>query len=280
MNDKGAGQQQSITGAITNQMKELVEMKESFKEEQVKFIKGLINPDLTDNELYMFLIYAHRGGLNPFAKEIIAVVYNKNVPAERKVNTIIPRDGKRTVAERKGGLTSVETEPIYTKVFKVDTGRFSAPNEPIYEDQVVRVKPWEGGTLWGATCTVIRNGKTFTTTVPLKEYNTGKNVWAGKPETMIKKVAESQALSQAVPELLGTYDEAEMPSEARQTATALIEGYDEPATDEMLQTLRILKGDMDRTYTKQEAMDTIADLTAKKPKKEKEPVPAEEEATA
>ena len=109
---------ESITvKTITSQMKELVEVKESFKAEQLVFIKNLINSDLTDNELYMFLVIASKAGLNPFNREIIAVVYNKGT-ADRKVNYIVTRDGKRAVATRRGGMESVTTEAIYTKQVK------------------------------------------------------------------------------------------------------------------------------------------------------------------
>lgn len=267
---------------IVGQMKEVIELKDSFKAEQVLFIKNLINKDLTENELYMFLIFAKRAGLNPFAKEIIAVVYNGQ--SGRVVSTIVTRDGKRAVAYRQGGVESIETSPIYTKVFKVPTGRVlpldpkdptsaaKVANEPEYADSTVKVEPWEGGKLWGATCTVKRNGKTHTATVPLSEYNTGRNVWAKAPETMIKKVAESQALSMAVPELLGTYDEAEMPSEARQVATGIVEGADEPATVELITTIKAMGGDDSLTYTKQGAIEEIARLQAEKRKAKKEEV--------
>lgn len=261
--------------AIIAQMKEVVEIKESFKEDQVKFIKNLINPDLTDNELYMFLMYSQRAGLNPFNKEIIAVVYNGQ--QGRVVNTIVTRDGKRAAGYRKGGIESIVTGPIYTKTMNVPTGQRNEKGEEITEAMTVRVQPWEGGTLWGATSTVKRGGKEFTATVPLKEYNTGRNVWAGKPETMIKKVAESQALSMAVPELLGIYDEAEMPPKMIETATVAIENGQETANAELLETLKVLGADMGRTYTKQEATDTILALQREKAKKK---VKKEEDKTA
>lgn len=264
---------------ITEQLKEVIALKESFKVEQMTFVRNLINKDLTENELYMFLLFAKRAGLNPFAKEIIAVVYNG--AGGRVVSTIVTRDGKRAVAYRQGGVESIETRPIYVKTFKVPTGRV-LPNEPgkpekpltereaEYADSIVEVEPWEGGKLWGATCTVKRNGKTHTATVPLIEYNTGRNVWIKSPETMIKKVAESQALSMAVPELLGTYDEAEMPSEARTIGAAVVEGATEPATAELITTIKAMGGDETLTYTKQGAMEEIARLQNEKRKAKKE----------
>ena len=253
---------------ITDQMKELVEVKDSFKAEQVTFMKNLINSDLTDTELYMFLVVASKAGLNPFNREIIAVVYNKNTPSERKVNYIVTRDGKRSVASRRGGVTSVVTEAIYTKSFRVSTGEKNEKGEDIYTDTNGMVKPWEGGKLWGAKSMVVRNGVSYEAIVPLSEYDTNKNVWATKPETMIKKVAESQALSQAVPELLGLYDETEMSAGSTQPAQEvpqLTDGADVLDKDDaMLVTLKVLGADVSRPWTKQEAMETIAKLNAEK----------------
>lgn len=212
--------------SVISQMQELSAIKASMSPEQLKFVKNLINPDLTDTELYMFLGYSEKTGLNPFAKEIIPVVYGTG--EYRKVNTIVTRDGKRATAYRQGGIESVVTEPIYVKEVKAEDG----------STITIRVLPWEGGKLWGATCTVVRDGKTFTATVPLAEYNTNKNVWAGKPETMIKKVAESQALSMAVPELLGVYDEAEMPMDSGAVvALPSSEEDSKPATVAQIKTI-------------------------------------------
>lgn len=225
-----------LTAGVVSQMKELVEIKESFKPEQLKFIKGLINPDLTDNELYMFLAYAGKSGLNPFNKEIIAVVYNGQ--SGRTISTIVTRDGKRATAYRKGGIESIKTEPIYIKERIItSTDKEGKTNEI---KKMEKVQPWEGGILWGATCTVVRNGKEYNATVPFKEYNTGRNVWAGKPETMIKKVAESQALSMAVPELLGIYDESEMPTDNAMSMPVASEEDSLPATEMQKKTVSAL----------------------------------------
>lgn len=260
MIDKTEDNQKVSAGAvatITAQMKELVEVKDSFKEEQLKFIKGLVNPDLTNNELYMFLVIASKAGLNPFNKEIIAVVYNKDKPEERRVNYIVTRDGKRAVAGRKGGLESVETKSIWVKDMTITVEKDKQVTE------TVEVQPWQGGKLWGAKSKVMRNGQVYESIVALSEYNTGKNVWATKPETMIKKVAESQALSQAVPELLGLYDESErFDAGSTQKNTPQIEGGSEPADESQIETLRVMGADMERTYTKQEAADEVARLAA------------------
>ena len=223
---KGSKEQTNLVDGIVGQMKDMVAIRNSFEGEQLKFVKNLINPKLTDTELYMFLSYAGKSGLNPFNKEIIAVVYDGN--NGRVVNSIVTRDGKRATAYRQGGVEDINVKSIYIKTTHTKVGE-------IETDETKMVQPWEGGKLWGATCTVKRNGKEYTTTVSFNEYNTGKNQWAAKPETMIKKVAESQALSMAVPELLGIYDESEMPSP---TPAVMADDDNEPATETQIKTVQ------------------------------------------
>lgn len=228
---------------IKSQIVSVTKVRDDFNADQIKFIKNLVNSDLTDNELYLFLGYANSCQLNPFNKEIIAVVYGGDTKY-RRVNTIVTRDGKRVVAMRTGELDAIETKAIYTKLDK--------------DGFTVQCEPWEGK-LWGAMCKVTRKGKVFESTVPLSEYNTNQNVWASKPSTMIKKVAESQALSQAFPEVLGgVYDEAEMP-----TAEVIVNNPTEPATEAQLETLRVLGADMNQEYTKEQAARGISMMTQK-----------------
>jgi hypothetical protein len=55
----------------------------------------------------------------------------------------------------------------------------------------------------------------FIVEVDLKEYNTSKGNWAKMPETMIKKVAESQCLRKAF-DISGMYSPEEMPEPQQQ----------------------------------------------------------------
>lgn len=75
----------------------------------------------------------------------------------------------------------------------------------------------DGDTIVSCTITVKRKiGEyigDYSATVYFKEYNTGKNLWASKPHTMIAKVAEMHALRKACPEELSqAYVEEEMQS--------------------------------------------------------------------
>lgn len=255
---------------VKEELSKVARLQKEYSPEQLKFARDLINPDLKDSELYIFIDFCGRIQLNPFLKEIIAIVYNKDRPAERTVNYIITRNGKRVVASRTGELGKVETLPIYTK--KVSVNLSDSQGQPDLkatdnvkiqpEFQVVRVQAWEGGVLWGAESVVERNGVQYKATVPMSEYNTGRNVWASKPSTMICKVAESQALSMAFPEILGaTYDDSELDSMNVKPMLEVAE--DKPATPEQIATLRSLKVDVPEGLKYQLAVELMADATKK-----------------
>lgn len=229
---------------IKLELNKVASLKKEFKAEQAKFVKTAVNPDLTDVELLVFLSFANKLELNPFLGEIIPIVYGKNTK-DRRVNYIITRNGKRVVAGRTGQLEKLTSRAIY----------YSGNDE---------CAPWtEGATLWGAEATVTRGGVDFTVSVPFKEYNTGYNVWKSKPETMIKKVAESQALSAAFPEILGAaYDESEADSMNNRKVIEVPNG-DAPATMEQLQSLNEMGVDFSSTITRKEATEL---LTSKKRK--------------
>lgn len=248
-------------------------IKKDFTPEQLKFVKGLVNPDLSESELYLFIAFANKVRLNPFTKEIIAVVYNKDNPTYRRVNFIVTRDGKRNKAAETGELNGLTSEAIYIKeqespvlesVIK-DNGEVSFKDTGKKIKKIEKVQPWEGGTLWGATATVRRGEGERTVTIPLSEYDTKKNVWADKPSTMIKKVAESQALSLAFPDILsGLNDESEMGSVIPEIVD---ENADEPATQEQLELIESMGGKIEAGLTYGGAKKLTKELTVKRARK-------------
>jgi phage recombination protein Bet len=243
------------TEIVTEQIDSILALKAKYDEKQMAFIKGLINPDLTDTELLMFLSYASKIGFNPFTKEIIPVVYGKNTP-DRRVNTIVTRDGKRSKGMEK--VKNLTVNAIYTQKVMAEDGKTAI---------VLQVKPWEG-TLWGATASCDRGDQHFEVTVPLSEYDSGRSVWASKKSTMIKKVAESQLLSMAVPETLGgVYDESEMADITPKIPVVQVDNPDQPADEAILKTIDVLGGETERQYTQQEAVDEVQRLNALKKKK-------------
>ena len=96
----------------------------------------------------------------------------------------------------------------------------------------------------GAYCIVKRKKATqaSSTYVKLGEYNTGKSVWREKPETMIKKVAEAQALRGAFTELAGTYDESERWEDNKKKAEPKEAEVVDEKESNLEQTIKYLEG--------------------------------------
>jgi len=255
-------------GFISEEIGGMLALKEQYNEEQLRFVKNLVNPDLTDIELFSFLNFCTHVQMNPFNGEIIPVVYNKDDKDKRKVNIIATRNGKRV--KGLGKVKNLKVEPIYIK----EVSLLDQDKKPTGEKAKIQVDPWEG-TLWGAEASCMRDEQLFSVRVPLSEYRGNQyTVWGTKPETMIKKVAESQVLSMAVPELLGgVMDESEMSQETKQR----IENGDEKATEKQLETLKVLGADMQKSYTKQEALDEIVRLSDNVKKQKRENTQVEEQ---
>ena len=167
---------------IKSEMVKVKSLSLQLDEKQKPFIRGLVNKDLNDTELLMFLSFANKLQLNPFTKEVIAIVYYKNDPNKRSVSTVVTRDGKRTVAQRTGELDGISSEAIYTKevetpIYEIDLEKGTTKDKPFkVVKETKKVEFWQGGTLVGATAIVTRKGKQFSVTVPFKEYTTNANL--------------------------------------------------------------------------------------------------------
>lgn len=137
-------------------------------------------------------------GLNPFLKEIDAIKYDKTKPA----NFVIRRDGYRKSAQRNADYDYHRMAAIYSNdFFENDNGKINH-----------KYKFYERGVLLGAYCIVKRkkSSEPIYVDVLLSEYDKSKSCWLTMKETMIKKVAESQALRAAFQELFaGTISEEE-----------------------------------------------------------------------
>ena len=168
-------------------------------------IRQLFAPKLTEMELQYFVGLGKATGLNPFLKEIWSVKYDERSPAQ----VFIGRDGYRKAAQAQSEYDYHQCDSVYENdIFEV-------------QDGIVKhaYKLTQRGNLIGAYCIVKRHksSRPMYVFVELKEYSTGKSVWATKPATMIKKVAESQCLRACFQDLLGgTYGEEEMSNSQRE----------------------------------------------------------------
>lgn len=167
-------------------------------------IRKIFAPKLNAQEFDAFVGMGLAANLNPFLREIWAVKYADNAPAQ----IFVGRDGYRKAAQRHGEYDYHECDAVYSN----DTFKRNSISGEISHEYNLK----DRGELIGAYCIVKRksSGRPSYTWVKLSEYSTGKSLWnsqTGKPETMIKKVAESQGLRAAFQDLLGgTYGEEEM----------------------------------------------------------------------
>lgn len=146
-----------------------------YTSEQLQLIKNMYAVGTTDDEFKVFVELAKRYALDPFKRQIWCVKYGNN-PA----SIFTGRDGFLHIAHQNPMFRGLKTYAITT------------------DGQEVLICP-DVGKLAGAVCYVFRSdwSEPMVQAVSLKEYNTGKSLWAKMPEIMIKKVAESMALRKA-----------------------------------------------------------------------------------
>ena len=154
------------------------------------------NGKVTDQEVAMFINLCKYQGLNPFVREVYLIKYDDTKPA----STVV---GKDAFTRRAAQLPECRGWTAGVAVV--------AQKGEYQEREGTIVLP--GEQLVGGWCVVERDGwqKPFKATVNLKEYNTGKSMWAKMPATMIRKVAIVSALREAFPDKFqGMYDQSEM----------------------------------------------------------------------
>lgn len=80
---------------------------------QLDTIKRTVAKDTNDTEFDLFIEYARVKGLDPFSRQVIAIVFNKDDDAKRQMTIITTQDGLRVMASRCGDYRPEETEPEY-----------------------------------------------------------------------------------------------------------------------------------------------------------------------
>lgn len=177
-------------------------VKYDFDKEQLAVIESQLFPSGTSKaeQAYCFSV-ARELCLNPITKEIFFVSRRQKI-GERWVNKVEPmvgRDGFLSIAHRTNQFAGIETTATIKEVPQLANGQW------VIKRQLV------------AECSVWRKDtdKPFTVQVAYNEYcqktNDGSptRFWAEKPETMLKKVAESQALRKAF-NIHGVYSPEEL----------------------------------------------------------------------
>ena len=163
--------------------------------------------NVSDQEVLMFIELCKAKGMNPFERDAYLIKYkNKNSQFDTPATIVVGKDFFIKKANEnpafegmKAGIVVVDEE----KQIHEREGSLKLPGEKIV----------------GGWCEVYRSDRKVPTKsiVAYDEYVQKKNngevnsMWSSKPGTMIRKVAQSQALREAFPnELRGLYQQEEM----------------------------------------------------------------------
>jgi len=161
--------------------------------EQVELIKNMCAPKATPDEFKVFLHFCQSNGLDPLKKEVMFVKYKDGDPGQ----IFAGKNGKLVIAHRNPRYNGHSKGLV--KIGEKVTGAWAE----VYLkgiDHPVRVE------------------------VEMAEYNKGYSVWKTIPNTMIQKVALSQALTEAFPDQFGNvYEQGESWDEKQSQEIAKIE---------------------------------------------------------
>lgn len=216
---------------------------------QLATIKQTVASDTNDIEFDLFIEYAKAKRLDPFSKQIIAVVYSKDDAKKRKMTIIVTQDGQRVLASRCRDYRPAETEPEF-----VYRDELKGPTNPLGIEKCT-VKLWKqdntnawhpviGWAYWtdyapiktsGDAFEWIDTGETYQDSgkpKKRKQLKAGADIskmqalddsgnWAKMPRVMLAKCANMVALRSGWPETFdGVYAEEEMEHVQVQDRTA------------------------------------------------------------
>lgn len=227
-----------------------------FSDRQLDLIRRTVAADCNSSEFDLFCEVARRHALDPFRKQISAIVFSKDDEKKRKMAILTNIDGLRAIAARSGRYRPDEQPPRYfydeslkdpdvnplgieraeVCVYIRDEG--GAEWRPVagvaYWEEFAPIKEEaEGGYEWVDTGEVWPDtGKPKKRKVPRdpsmgvkRKLDTSGN-WGRMGRVMLAKCAEAQALRKAFPEdLSGLYEGSELDQAraAEMTASERIE---------------------------------------------------------
>lgn len=91
---------------------------------QLAVLKATIAKGLNADEFDLFCAYAQAKGLDPIARQVIPVIFNRDSPDKRQMVIITPQDGLRVLASRCGDYGPETEEPQ----FEIDKSLISPTN--------------------------------------------------------------------------------------------------------------------------------------------------------
>lgn len=199
------------------------------------------NSKATDQDVLMFIELCKAQRLNPFVRDAYLVKFG-NQPAQ----IIVGKDVFIKRASENPNFNGMKAGIVILD-----------KNGDIKEREGALKLP--GEELVGGWCEVHLKDKDFPvkSVVSFEEYaqkksdGTLNSMWATKGATMIRKVAQSQALREAFPnELRGLYQQEEMGVDKKLPEKEVREGYATPAQKQGIMKLASLKGLYDYNHPK------------------------------
>lgn len=215
-----------------------------FTAPQLRTIKATVARDTNDIEFDLFLEACRSYGLDPFRKQIHAVVYGKHDDAKRKMSIIVSRDGLRVLAQRCKDYrpASEPAQIVYDDALKGPTnpkGIVSATIRLWKQDNrgewfaVIGEAHWDEFAPLREIWAEDDRGKRR----PSGKYELdASGNWARMPIVMITKCAESQALRAGWPDQFGNiHAEEEMDRvQAQDTASGQLHAFEREQRQERL----------------------------------------------
>lgn len=189
-----------------------------FTASQLTTIKNTVAKDTNPLEFDLFMNAARSYGLDPFRKQISAIVFNKDNAQKRQMAIIVGRDGLRSIAARCGDYrpASGPANIVYDESAKSKTnpkGIVSVGVTLYKQDNKGQWHPVYGEAFWDEFAPI--KDEWAWDDEERKRKPTGEQTvdgnWAKMPIVMLTKCAEGQALRAGWPDQFGNlYAEEEM----------------------------------------------------------------------
>ncbi|EJP74622.1 phage recombination protein Bet [Campylobacter sp. FOBRC14] len=159
-------------------------------QDEKKIIKAqFFPPNATDMDMIYCMKVAETFNLNPILKQIFFVERSANIDGRwiTKIEPLAGRDSFLTLAHRSGKFAGIDSDCAIKQTAVLQDGEWVTKNELVATARVYRTD----------------NDRPFCAEVEYSEYvqrtkdGSITKFWRDKPKTMLKKVAESQALRKA-----------------------------------------------------------------------------------
>jgi phage recombination protein Bet len=211
-------------------MNQIAQISSGWTSRQLDTIKRTVAHDTNEDEFNLFIEYARSKRLDPFSKQIIAVVYSKDNPEKRKMTIIVTQDGQRALASRCRDYRPAEAEPefVYSADLKGPTNPLGIEKVTVTlwkQDSTGTWHPIKGWAYWDEYAPVREEWARDSSDG--KRKPTGKMTldasgnWSKMPRVMLAKCANMVALRAGWPETFaGAYAEEELDRAQVQDLTA------------------------------------------------------------